>query len=126
MAGTRKNRWNAFANKNLKAKKKKKWEWKDEHYREVLQEMGAEVSDDFVGHEFEGAILFIKPGLRDGRHVMLTNAICYWKNGKPLIRGIKDVLEKDEDWEAWDIFETEQLCEAAVRAGRLRTPKTRR
>jgi hypothetical protein len=96
----------AHRGKKKKTKKKKRrWEWKSEHVHQVLDGLGEELGD-FIECGFDGAIIFIKPGMREGRHVMLTDSIGWWNPiGKPLLRRVKKVLEKDDDWGTWDIFE---------------------
>jgi hypothetical protein len=90
--------------KRKKARKKKeKWEWQAVHYRQVLEELAYEAP----WTDGDGSIIIvIKPGMSEGRHVMLAQMFGYEKPiDKPLLRHVKEVLEKDDSWEIWDIFE---------------------
>ena len=90
-----------------KTKKRKKWKWKAEHYLEFLQRMICYVADDIDSNGLKSAIIFIKPGMYGGRHVLLSSWIRNWtptSTNKETLRDVKKKLEEPDDPYHWEIY----------------------
>jgi hypothetical protein len=85
------------------AKKERKWEWKTEHYCQILNEFAYDIHCCDQG---DGAMLCVRTAVRNGRHVMQVQYMGIDKRiSKEYLSGFKHDLETEDRWKTCDIFE---------------------
>ena len=84
-----------------KQKKKGVRTLKAEDYSRVLNEMGEHV--EYAAEISATAIIMIRPSKKDGRPIVLTNAM-YFDDSKNCYPEFQKEMKTSRHWATWDIF----------------------
>jgi hypothetical protein len=90
--------------KKTRSKKPRMRALTSDDYSRVLYELGGDVA---FGKEAggSGVVIFIKPGKKEGRPIVLTESLFYFDpDDKAFHRALSKALHSDKQWAVWDIF----------------------